>query len=229
MNIELLVPVVIDCWVGTLGIVLDHKVPCISCILLQNLDDLHFTFQVDNMVLQYDNQTRKTSNADGVEIRVSGFGNSSVVEWIDPSKASPGAYFKDIAAELVKVGYVRDVSIRGAPYDFRKGPSKLIYFYKDNCSKITHVYNNFIDENEEFFQNLKVLVEETYRNNNNKSVVFITHSMGGLMTLVFLQKASQEWKNKYVRALISLAGPWGGSVKALKVYAVGKCCKGKIY
>ncbi|KAL0274121.1 UNVERIFIED_CONTAM: hypothetical protein PYX00_006620 [Menopon gallinae] len=168
LNIELLVPLVIDCW-------------------------------IDNMVLQYNNQTRKTSNANGVEIRVSGFGNSSVVEWIDPSKASPGAYFKDIAEQLVQIGYERDKSIRGAPYDFRKGPN----------------------ESEEFFDKMKILIEETYSENNNKSVVLITHSMGGLMAQVFLQKASQNWKDKYVRALISLAGPWGGSVKALKVYAVG--------
>lgn len=47
-----------------------------------------------------------------------------MVEWIDPSKASPGAYYKDIAQALVSKGYVRDLNIRGAPYDFRKGPSK---------------------------------------------------------------------------------------------------------
>lgn len=75
------------------------------------------------MILKYDNVTRTTSNSPGVEIQIPGFGNSSTVEWIDPSQASPGAYFKDIANALVAQGYVRDVSLRGAPYDFRKGPS----------------------------------------------------------------------------------------------------------
>ena len=37
---------------------------------------------------------------------------------------SHGAYFKEIGNALVANGYVRNVSMRGAGYDFRKGPSK---------------------------------------------------------------------------------------------------------
>ena len=89
---ELLVPIVIDCW-------------------------------VDNMKLVYDNTTRTTSNNPGVQTRVPGFGNSTTVEWIDPSKASPGNYFATIAEAISSLGYQRDFSLRGAPYDFRKAPS----------------------------------------------------------------------------------------------------------
>ena len=39
---------------------------------------------------------------------------------------SHGAYFKEIGNALVANGYVRNVSMRGAGYDFRKGPSKSI-------------------------------------------------------------------------------------------------------
>lgn len=45
--------------------------------------------------------------------------------------------------------------------------------------------------------------------------------MGGCMALHFLQNQTQEWKDQYIRALVSLAGAWGGAVKALKVFAVG--------
>lgn len=68
---------------------------------------------------------------------------------------------------------------------------------------------------------LKILTEETYQQNNNTPIVFIVHSMGGCMTLKFLRAQTQEWKDKYVRAMVSLAGAWGGAVKALKVFAVG--------
>lgn len=169
LNLELLVPVVIDCW-------------------------------IDNMKLNYDNVTRITTNQEGVEIRIPGWGDPFRVEYLDPSKAFPGSYFKDIGNMLVNdLGYKRNFSLRGAPYDFRKGPS----------------------ESEEFFVKLKLLTEETYKINNNTPVTLIAHSMGAPMTLIFLQRQTQKWKDKYISSLISLAGAWGGSVKALKVFAIG--------
>lgn len=56
LNLELLAPLIIDCW-------------------------------TDNAKLHYDNVTRTTSNAPGVQIRIPGWGNPEVVEWIDPSQA----------------------------------------------------------------------------------------------------------------------------------------------
>ncbi|XP_067002265.2 lysosomal phospholipase A and acyltransferase-like [Anabrus simplex] len=168
LNIELLVPLVIDCW-------------------------------IDNMRLEYDNVTRTTSSPEGVEIRIPGFGNSTTVEWLDPSRASPGAYFKDIANTLVEMGYERNLSIRGAPYDFRRAPN----------------------ENGQYFRDLKTLVEETYLLNDKQPVVLLAHSMGGPMSLHFLHGQTQRWKDKYIRSLITLSGAWGGSVKALKVFVVG--------
>ncbi|XP_028128275.1 phospholipase A2 group XV [Diabrotica virgifera virgifera] len=168
LNLELLVPLVVDCW-------------------------------IDNVKLIYDNKTRTTRNNDGVDIRVPGWGGSETVEWLDPSHASTGKYFAEIGNTLVGMGYVRNVSIKGAPYDFRKAPN----------------------ENQDFFVNLKTLVEDTYKENNNTPVVLLAHSMGGPMTLTFLNKQTQSWKDKYIRCLISLSAVWGGSVKAIKVFAIG--------
>ncbi|CAL1688468.1 unnamed protein product [Lasius platythorax] len=169
LNMELLVPVVIDCF-------------------------------IDNLKLNYDNVTRTTSNQLGVDIRIPGWGDPLVVEYIDPSKASPGSYFSDIGNMLVNdLGYVRNLSLRGAPYDFRKGPN----------------------ENEEFFAKLKTLVEETYAINNNTPVTLLAHSMGGPMTLIMLQRQSQKWKDKFINSFITLSAVWAGSVKAVKVFAIG--------
>nr|XP_026489289.1 group XV phospholipase A2-like [Vanessa tameamea] len=168
LNLELLVPFVIDCW-------------------------------VDNLRLEYDNVTRTTRNPQGVDIRVPGWGNPEPVEWLDPSHDSAGSYFNTIADSLVKIGYVRNVSLRGAPYDFRRAPN----------------------ENGEFFIKLKSLVEETYAMNNNSAVTFIVHSMGGSMGLHFLRLQKQSWKDQYIRRMISLSTPWGGAMKALKVFAIG--------
>ncbi|XP_017153542.2 group XV phospholipase A2-like [Drosophila miranda] len=154
---------------------------------------------IDNIKLYYDKATRTTHNTPGVETRIPGWGNPEVVEWIDPTRNSAGAYFKDIANVLVGMGYERKLNIRGAPFDFRRAPN----------------------ENKQFFIDLKQLVEETYEVNNQSAVTVISHSMGSPMALVFLQQQTLEWKNKYVRRQISLAGAWAGSVKAVKVFAMG--------
>ncbi|XP_011178445.1 phospholipase A2 group XV [Zeugodacus cucurbitae] len=154
---------------------------------------------VENVKLYYDEVTRTTHNSPGVEIRVPGWGDPEVVEWIDPTHNKAGAYFKDIANMLVDLGYERKKNIHGAPYDFRKGPS----------------------EHRQFFIDLKKLVEDSYERNLKSPVTFITHSMGSPMTLVFLHQQTTEWRNKYVKRQISLAGAWAGSMKALKVFAMG--------
>ncbi|XP_063529576.1 phospholipase A2 group XV-like [Cydia strobilella] len=168
LNLELLVPFVIDCW-------------------------------VDNLKLEYDNVTRTTRNPAGVDVRVPGWGTPEPVEWLDPSHEKSGVYFNTIADALVKIGYVRNVSIRGAPYDFRRAPN----------------------ENAEFFVKLKTLVEDTYNINNKTSVTLLVHSMGGSMALHFLQLQTQAWKDQYIRRLLSLSTPWAGAVKALKTFAIG--------
>ncbi|XP_055848995.1 phospholipase A2 group XV-like [Episyrphus balteatus] len=154
---------------------------------------------IDNVKLQYDNITRTTHNTPGVKIRIPGWGDPEVVEWIDPTKAKTGGYFKDIGDQLVRLGYERKKSIFGAPYDFRKAPN----------------------ENAAWFVNLKQLVEDAYDMNDQTPITFITHSMGSPMTLVFLQRQTQQWKSKYVARVVSIAGAWAGSAKAVKVYAMG--------
>ena len=41
------------------------------------------------------------------------------------------------------------------------------------------------------------------------------------MILYFLHQQSQAWKDQYIQSWISLAGCFGGTVKALKVYSQG--------
>jgi lysophospholipase III len=100
LNMELLVPLIIHCF-------------------------------IENVKLNYDNVTRTTSNQEGVETRIPGWGTSEVVEWLDPSHASVGSYFRTVGNALVKLGYERGKSIRGAPYDFRKAPSE--YTVSSEC------------------------------------------------------------------------------------------------
>ncbi|CAG0887974.1 unnamed protein product [Cyprideis torosa] len=168
LNLELMVPLVLDCW-------------------------------VDNMRLVYDNKTRTTHNSPGVAIRVPGFGNSEVVEWLDPTHISPSKYFFPVADELVKeLGYKRNQNLMGAPYDFRKAPN----------------------EQQQFLQNLKLLIEKT-RKSTGRPISLVTHSMGSPLALYFLQRQSSSWKKENIQQFISLAGCWGGAIKAIKVFLSG--------
>lgn len=154
---------------------------------------------VDNMKLKYNNKTRRTYDNDGVQTRIPGFGNTTTVEWLDKSQRSFSLYFANIVKHLLPLGYERGINIFGAPYDFRRAAH----------------------EHDEYFKKVKILVEDAYSSNSNTPVLLLCHSMGSPMMLYFLHRQPQAWKDVYIRGLITLAGVWGGTARALKVFAVG--------
>lgn len=84
---------------------------------------------VDNMKLSYDNSTRTTRNSPGVKISVPGWGKISTMDTIDKSILNQydyGIYFANIITTLSAHGYDSNQNLYGAPYDFRKGPSKCL-------------------------------------------------------------------------------------------------------
>jgi lysophospholipase III len=70
---------------------------------------------VDNMRLTYNATTKKTSNLDGVDIQVPGFGQTSSIEFFDSSGITYSSYFASIIKSLVTLGYTRGTNLRGAP------------------------------------------------------------------------------------------------------------------
>lgn len=68
------------------------------------------------------------------------------------------------------------------------------------------------------------LIEETYQNGGNRSVVLLGHSLGAKYGMYFLKSMKKSWKNTYIKTFVSLSAPLGGSVKALKIEASGTLC-----
>lgn len=92
-----------------------------------------------------------------------------------------------------------------------------------NRSFIIVILVSFIlDTENAYFSQLKTLIEETYTLNNQRKVVIITHSLGGLFGLYFLNHMEQSWKEKYVQAYAPIASPFAGAAKVMRLFASGK-------
>jgi len=73
----------------------------------------------------------------------------------------------------------------------------------------------------EFLNNLTQLIVSTYEENQNEPVMLLGHSMGNLYIQYLLTHQSRQWKEKYIKSFISLAGPWGGAVKSIRLQISG--------
>ena len=95
--------------------------------------------------LRYNSATNQYSNTDGVDTLVPGFGNTSSIEYLDPTTPwlEPTQYFHDMVQHFVQLGYEPGKTIRGAPFDWRYSAGvwsfcyTLFMFYR--ASLIYHV------------------------------------------------------------------------------------------
>merc|ERR1719414_505269 len=153
------------------------------------------------MKLVYHEDRDLLTNNLGVETRVPDWGGTSAFEELDPSVPFHlSAALRGTVEAMVGAGLQRNVTLRGAPYDFRYAPS-------------SPVGARFIDD-------LRLLIEETF-NATGSRVRLVSHSMGCLEVLYLLNGQPQAWKDHYIEKWVSLGGPWGGSAQELRVLVSG--------
>ncbi|TPP56028.1 Phosphatidylcholine-sterol acyltransferase (Lecithin-cholesterol acyltransferase)/ Phospholipase A [Fasciola gigantica] len=150
--------------------------------------------------LVYDPATGNFSDTPECEVIFPGWGETWSIENLDTSRHSSTVYFEYLVSSLLLDPFYKSgVTLRGAPFDFRRSPNL----------------------NTGFSRKMTTLIEETFHNAGDKPVVLVGHSLGSLYCLAFLKKQSDTWKRKYVKSFLSVSGPLGGSVKALKIEASG--------
>ena len=72
---------------------------------------------------------------------------------------------------------------------------------------LNKIFSIFLPESQsEYFSKLKTLIEDTYSANGNKKITLLSHSLGCPYTLVFLNKQTQDWKDRYILQWITLSG-----------------------
>ena len=154
----------------------------------------------ENIKLVYDADSGTFSNAPGVETRVPCYGDVCGIEYLDMSlKAGDSAYFHDMIEAFVSKGYTRAEDIVSAPYDFR-------YSAVSNPDGYVNATMN--------------MAEQLYEKTGEK-VLWVSHSMGGLWTHYIMAQASQEWKEKYIKAWVPVAPAYGGTATEVRLFASG--------
>eukprot|EP00475_Leptophrys_vorax_P035895 TRINITY_DN5975_c0_g1_i3.p1 TRINITY_DN5975_c0_g1~~TRINITY_DN5975_c0_g1_i3.p1 ORF type:complete len:326 (-),score=63.11 TRINITY_DN5975_c0_g1_i3:602-1579(-) len=154
---------------------------------------------VDNMRLNIDNTTLRFSSMAGVTVQPLA-GSTLAVQLSDPTDNTTN--YMELLIEYFEKqpGYVRGQNIVAAPYDWRFMP--------------------FINPSDPYFANLKALIESTSASQSAK-VCILTHSMGALVALKFLNLQTPDWKAKHVACWISASGAFGGATMKTKTMVSG--------
>lgn len=160
----------------------------------------------DRMTLYYDQELDDYKNAPGVETRVSEFGSTQSLLYLDPYLKHITTYMAPLVESLQNLGYTDGETLFGAPYDFRYGLASE---------------GHSSDVGSTFLQNLKQLIEKASDSNGGNPIILISHSLGCLFVLQLLNRNPPMWRQRYVKHFIALSAPWGGTVDEMLTFASG--------
>lgn len=158
------------------------------------------------MKLYYQTHLDDYYNAPGINTRITHFGSTKSLLYLDPNLQKITAYMEPLVKALQEVGYRDGENLFGAPYDFRYSLAAE--------GHPSHVGSKFLND-------LKGLVESASNSNGGKPVILVSHSLGGLYVQQLLCRNAKSWSQKYIKHFIALSTPWGGTVEQMRTFASG--------
>ncbi|KAF0899086.1 hypothetical protein E2562_012933 [Oryza meyeriana var. granulata] len=148
----------------------------------------------DELRLVYDPVAGDYRNLPGVKTRVVSFGTTRSFRFDDPARKN--VCMERLVEALEEIGYTQGANLFGAPYDFRYAPAAP--------GLASGVFS-------EFMSSFRLLVERASERNGNKPVIVVTHSLGGLFTMVSLDRSPLPWRRRYIKHFVMLCLGVGGS------------------
>jgi len=162
------------------------------------------------VALHYDSVNNKQMSIPGMDVDVYGWGSVAGVTYLDHfiGNISFIPYFSDLAKVFRSHGYQDDITLFGAPHDWRFGISNQEVLWprlKDLCEKVTQ--------------------------STGEKAVLIGHSFGGFVCHHFaaniIPNYGSDWADKYLGQIIELSPSFGGAGSAV-LYAYLRALKYEI-
>lgn len=160
----------------------------------------------EQMSLVYDPVLDDYRNLPGVETRVPGFGSAHGFTSKNDGIRNVFCMIK-LREELEVLGYRDRDTLFGAPYDPRHVPP--------SSGRPSEVYSDY-------FARVKDLVEHASEKNQNKPVILVGHSFGGMVAVEFVNWTPLSWRKKFIKHLVLIApAPPGGFMEVVTNLASG--------
>ncbi|CAA7016010.1 unnamed protein product, partial [Microthlaspi erraticum] len=92
---------------------------------------------------------------------------------------------------------------------------------RDATSYMSHLVKA-LEKDSEYVNDQTILgAPYDFSKNEGKPVILLSHSLGGLFVLHFINRTTPSWRRKYIKHFVALAAPWGGTVEKMKTFASG--------
>jgi len=150
----------------------------------------------------WDASTNRTYDQGGVSVRVPEPGSVYAIDTLtDDLLIKPFVrVYHNFIKHLQKLGYQDRKDMIGGGFDWR--------------------FSEF-NEPEGYFNKLKNLIENTFIINNNRKIVVVTHSMGGMYFYKFLDHVGKDFTEKYIDIWVTLSAPFLGTGFVMKFLLEG--------